>query len=91
LRIKVHHILIITAAAFVVPHFILAISIYLWYFPFFVWFGVAAVLLFSAAILMVMVKSLLKPKLRMKVHRVLTLLAGAFMLIHIYFALRVYF
>ncbi len=89
-RIKAHHLLIIAGAAFVLPHIVLAFSVYLWYLPFFGWFGVAAALFFIAAILVVMVKSLVKPRLRMKLHRILALVGAAFAIVHIYFALSVY-
>ncbi len=85
-----HHIFILAAAAFVLAHIVLAISVYLWYLPFFGWFGVAAALFFIAAILVMMIKGLVKPRLRMKAHRILAILGAAFAVAHIYFALRVY-
>lgn len=59
--------------------------------PFFGWFGVAAAIFFLAAILVVTIKGLVKPRLRIKVHRTLALVGAAFALVHIFLALRVYF
>ncbi len=58
--------------------------------PFFGWFGVVAALLFLAAIATASIKGLVKPKLRIKIHRVVALTGAVFMLIHIYLALRIY-
>lgn len=59
--------------------------------PFFGWFGLIAAILFLAAILVVTIKGLIKPRLRLKVHRTIALLGAAFALVHIFLALRVYF
>lgn len=59
--------------------------------PYFGWFGVIAAFLFLAAILVVSIKGLVKPRLRIKVHRALALTGSAFALVHIVLALRVYF
>ena len=58
--------------------------------PFFGWFGVAAALFFLVAILTVSIKGLVKPKLRIKLHRTLALTGAALALVHIVLALRVY-
>jgi DMSO/TMAO reductase YedYZ heme-binding membrane subunit len=91
LRIKIHHIFIQAAAAFVLAHIIIALTVYLPYLPFFVWFGIIAALLFIAASVVVLRKGLVKPKAKMKVHKLLALLGAAFALVHIYLALSVYF
>ncbi len=59
--------------------------------PFFGWFGVVAALLFLIAIAIASIKSLVKPKLRIKIHRAVALAGAVSMLIHIFFALRIYF
>ncbi len=59
--------------------------------PFFGWFGVVAAIFFLAAILVVTIKGLVKPRLRIKVHRTLALVGVAFALVHIFLALRIYF
>ncbi|MDW7738786.1 MAG: hypothetical protein SCJ97_01840 [Bacillota bacterium] len=90
-RIKAHHTFIKIAAAFVLVHIIIALTVYLPYLPFFIWFGIIAALLFLAASVMMIKKTLVKPKSKMKVHRLLALLGTAFALVHIYLALSVYF
>jgi len=51
--------------------------------PFFGWFGVVAALLFLIAIAIASIKSLVKPKLRIKIHRAVALANTSFMFIHI--------
>ena len=60
--------------------------------PTFGWFGVAAILLFLAAILVVTVlKNLFKPKSRLKLHRTLAMLGTVAAFIHLIWALSYYF
>ncbi len=58
--------------------------------PTFGWFGVVAALFFLAAILVVSIKGLVKPKQRIKIHRALALTGSAFALVHIVWALSIY-
>ncbi|MBM4236362.1 MAG: hypothetical protein FJ152_07830 [Firmicutes bacterium] len=60
--------------------------------PVFGWLGVAAFLLFTAAILVVTVlKHLFKPKPRLKLHRALAILGLVAAFIHLAWALSQYF
>ena len=60
--------------------------------PAFGWFGVAAFLLFLAAILVVTVlKNMFKPKPRLKLHRTLAMLGLVMAFIHLAWALSYYF
>ena len=60
--------------------------------PAFGWFGVAAFLLFFAAILVVTVlKNMFKPKPRLKLHRALATLGLVAAFIHLAWALSFYF
>mgnify|MGYP001135819293 CR=1 FL=1 len=59
--------------------------------PFFGWLGVIAALFYIAAIIVINFKSLVKPKLRVRVHRALALTGFLFMLVHAAMALSLYF
>ena len=60
--------------------------------PTFGWFGVAAILLFLAAVLVVTVlKNRFKPKPRLKLHRTLAMLGLVAAFIHLAWALSYYF
>ena len=60
--------------------------------PVFGWFGVAAFLIFTAAIIIVTVlKNLFKPKPRLKLHRALATLGLVAAFIHLAWALSYYF
>ena len=60
--------------------------------PTFGWFGVAAILLFLAAMLVVTVlKNRFKPKPRLKLHRALAMLGLVAAFIHLAWALSYYF
>ncbi len=59
--------------------------------PFFGWLGIIAALFYIAAIIIVTIKGLLPPRLRVKVHRALAIVGLLFMLVHATMALSLYF
>lgn len=59
--------------------------------PFFGWFGVIAAILFLTAAIIINLKKIIKPRLRISIHRKLAIVGLVFMIIHITLALRVYF
>jgi hypothetical protein len=59
--------------------------------PLFGWFGIIAALFYIAAIIVITVKGLVKPKFRVKIHRALAGIGLLFMLLHAVIALSYYF
>lgn len=58
--------------------------------PLFAWFGIIAAVFYISAMTVITFKGLVKPKLRVKVHRLLAIIGLVLMLIHAAIALSIY-
>ncbi|OPL11726.1 MAG: hypothetical protein AVO34_08180 [Firmicutes bacterium ML8_F2] len=58
--------------------------------PLFAWFGIIAAVFYIFAMMVITFKRLVKPKLRVKVHRLLAIIGLVLMLIHAAMALSIY-
>ncbi|MFO8191181.1 MAG: hypothetical protein R6U08_00120 [Bacillota bacterium] len=58
--------------------------------PLFAWFGIIAAVFYISAMTVITFKRLVKPKLRVKVHRLLAIIGLVLMLIHAAIALSIY-